>query len=193
MFNFRGRLFWHIFHSVDSLLEKLKVTNIFRYLKVSDIESDFIYGGDLLSFISSLKVYKLSALDKEDKVFRMALYRKICPSVSLNIIKTICTKLIKKFGFINFWRVFWVKTSKRKIKFTRNFRILGNWSKQYWPFFIRSSSMKGKFLFFHTDLIEKNHHQCFHGIRNIQKGSNMGMLLRCGTVTSLNPYLITNL
>lgn len=114
MFNFRGRLFWHIFHSVDSLLEKWKVTNIFRYLKVSDIESDFIYGGDLLSFISSLKVYKLSALDKEDKVFRMALYRKICPSVSLNIIKTICTKLIKKFGFINFWRVFWVKTMKGK-------------------------------------------------------------------------------
>lgn len=96
------------------MLEKLKVTTIFRYLKVSDIESDFIYGGDLLSFISSLKVYKLSALDKEDKVFRMALYRKICPSVSLNIIKTICTKLIKKFGFINFGEYFGSKQVKGK-------------------------------------------------------------------------------
>lgn len=112
--------------SVDSLLEKLKVTDIFRYLKVSDIGSDFIYVEDLLSFISSIKVYKLSALDKEDLVFLMPLYRKICSSVSFNTIKTKYTKLIKKFGFINFWRVFWVKTSKKKNKFIRNFRILGN-------------------------------------------------------------------
>lgn len=121
---------------------------MFRFLKVSDIGSDFIYREDLLSFLSSPKVYKVSALDKEDLVFLMASYRKMFPLVSMDIMKTIFTKIIKKFGFINFRREFLVKSSKRKIKFIRNFNIMCNWSRKLWPFFVRSSSMQGEFLFF---------------------------------------------
>lgn len=144
------------FNSADSLLEKLKVTDIVRFLKVSDIGSDFIYEEDLLSFISLPKVYKLSALDKEDLVFLMASYRKMFPSVSLDINNM--GEVIKKFGFITILgENFGSKQVNRKL---RSSDILAHWATDQDNFGHSSLDLRPcrvDFYFSHTVLIEKKY------------------------------------
>lgn len=144
------------FNSADSLLEKLKVTDIVRFLKVSDIGSDFIYEEDLLSFISLPKVYKLSALDKEDLVFLMASYRKMFPSVSLDINNM--GEVIKKFGFITILgENFGSKQVNRKL---RSSDILAHWATDQDNFGHSSLDLRPcrvAFYFSHTVLIEKKY------------------------------------
>lgn len=86
------------FNLVDFLLEKLKVIDIVRFLKVSDIGLVFIYEEDFLFFILLLKVYKFFVFDKEDLVFLMVLYRKMFFFVFLDM--NIMGEVIKKFGFV---------------------------------------------------------------------------------------------
>lgn len=109
-----------------------------------------------MSFISLPKVYKLSALDKKDLVFLMASYRKMFPSVSLDINNM--GEVIKKFGFITILgENFGSKQVNRKL---RSSDILAHLATDQDNFYHSSLDLRPcrvAFYFSHTVLIEKKY------------------------------------
>lgn len=74
-----------LFGQTQQLHSMCQITDVIHFLKASDIVSFPFLSIDVLNFVSLPKVFKIVALDQEDTVFLMALYRTICPSASLNV------------------------------------------------------------------------------------------------------------
>lgn len=91
-----------LFGQTQQLHSICQITDVIHFLKASDIVSFPFLSIDVLNFVSLPKVFKIVALDQEDTVFLMALYRTICPSASLNVDDI--GEIVKKCGNVTILR-----------------------------------------------------------------------------------------
>lgn len=87
-----------LFGQTKQLHSMCQITDVIHFLKASDIVSFPFLSIDVLNFVSLPKIFKIVALDQEDTVFLMALYRTMCPSASLNV--DVIGEIVKKCGYV---------------------------------------------------------------------------------------------